>query len=947
MSAPNFLDFMKERDQLDEAFNSAPYELTMGKKNAGDVFFTFIDEDDKEYRIQFYTPQGLGKSVRQVFIGQKRGSVYPDAIARFKNPMRVIASMIEATKQYLATPLGKTIDGFAVNFSKKALERGMTLIPKIIRQSGLKQKLNVMDLTYSPVPDRGYVWLVKKGKDPAQVFDGPKMKGITWDDPDKIGDVPADTNTIDSDSTEGVKVPSNGKVITKTNSAFTIRWDMGFPPSGPYAGAVLETTVLRVRENDYVISTIASTKNKTLNDLKSYDYKGDINSLLKEEGERYSLANNQLSTLTSISYNPNKLGYDLVSVGSLGEVRFNGQDIGLPSNRQVVINAVAKMNDEYEKTGAVDQSNNSKKSGWYNEVADGGNPTISWYNAQGAYNGGIGLRFSPIYGVYSGSSVAVNFKEIEGKDVDALAKKLKLPPIPKQVSSKFVASAEAWWKQKNIVPPNTASQGNIEMIPTTDMGQEGLRDGGYIARLLGVIDTYAPQMVGMYSGEKLTRVGAGRYKTSGGLVIEVHFWGVDKGNLAVEVSSELSGTEMLSLSGKTKDAGMKIVEAISRAAGSQFNGEVEVRSVPINGAPYPILKVSRSQGYSYVDCGSFVLKVSDALLERFTVGKAVELDLMRNFPRTTFPVRYDWYSKTEMVVKASDGKTIFGSINTNASNKDAVITANLKEPSNGTFFGETVHGFSVAWDFKFPRGGNLQDAKIVTNVTYNFDKKKANITTMIVEGHHQHSSSSYDVNLDVKTVQKVLDEYSDRLKIVDQQLRNLDSSSYNPNKRFLNDVTISKSGEILFQGQSLTQSQNRQAVINALARAQSNAEKTKGDLAGYAASIEASAPKGRDLDWQVYLTNNGNSLQVDWEITFRRNTRVGAMKEFSAQVYSGNRYLEDVYADAKSRGYAPEQPNLMAMSDAQRSDDMATMNGEDAYSEYEQSIGGSLKINLK
>lgn len=846
MSTPNFLDFMKERDQLDEAFNSAPYELTMGKKNAGDVFFTFIDEDDKEYRIQFYTPQGLGKNVRQVFIGQKRGSTYPDMIARFKNPMRVIASMVEATKQFMATPLGKTIDGYAVNFSKKALDRGMTLIPKIIRQSGLKQKLNVMDLTYSPVPDRGYVWLVKKGKDPAQVFDGPKMKGITWDDPDKIGDVPANPNTIDSDSTEGVKVPSNGKVITKTKSTFTIRWNMGFPPSGPYAGAVLETTVLRVHENDYVISTIASTKNKTLNDLKSYDYRGDINSLLKEEGERYSLANNQLSTLTSISYNPNKLGYDLVSVGSLGEVRFNGQDIGLPSNRQVVINAVAKMNDEYEKT---------------------------------------------------------------------------------------------------------ASQGNIDMIPTTDMGQEGLRDGGYIARLLGIIDTYAPQMVGMYSGEKLTRVGAGRYKTSGGLVIEVHFWGVDKGNLAVEVSSELSGTEMLSLSGKTKDAGFKIVEAISRAAGAQFNGEVEVRAVPINGAPYPILKISRSQGYSYVDCGSFVLKVSDALLDRFTVGKAVELDLMREFPRTTFPVRYDWYSKTEMVVKASDGKTIFGSINTNASDKNAVITANLKEPSNGTFFGETVHGFSVAWDFKFPKGGNLQDAKIVTNVTYYFDKKKASITTMVVEGHQQHSSSTYDVNLDIKSVQDALNSYSDRLKSIETQVRNLDSSSYNPNKLFLNDVTVNKYGEILFQGQSLVQSQNRHAIINALAKAQLDAEKnggkTKGDLANYAASIESSVPQGRDLDWQVFLVDNGNSLRIDWDITFRRNSRVGAMKEFSAQVSRGNRYLQDVYADAKSKGYVPEEPRLMTMADAQRSDDIASMNGDGAYSEYEQSIGGSLKINLK
>lgn len=786
MSIPNFLDFIKERDQLDEAFNSAPYELTMGKKNAGDVFFTFIDEDDKEYRIQFYTPQGLGKNVRQVFIGQKRGSVYPDAIARFKNPMRVIASMIEATKQFMATPLGKTIDGYAVNFSKKALDRGMTLIPKIIRQSGLKQKLNVMDLTYAPVPDRGYVWLVKKGKDPAQVFDGPKMQGITWDDPDKVGDVPVQNNTPEVD------VP---------------------PPVD------------------------------------------DSN------------------------------GWKLTSGGDQPMMIWSGREKG----RLVTANIAPH------------------------------------YNEPGVYVGAY-----------------MNEKPARGPSPDFITRQLKLPQIPVKMLNNFTTASTKFWRDNK---PNT--QTTLDEIPTTDMGQEGLRDGGYIARLLGIIDTYAPQMVGMYSGEKLTRVGAGRYKTSGGLVIEVHFWGVDKGNLAVEVSSELSGTEMLSLSGKTKDAGMKIVEAISRAAGSQFNGEVEVRAVPINGAPYPILKVSRSQGYSYVDCGSFVLKVSDALLERFTVGKAVELDLMREFPRTTFPVRYDWYGKTELVVKASDGKTIFGSINTNASDKDAVITANLKAPSNGTFFGETVHGFSVAWDFKFPRGGNLQDAKIVTNVTYNFDKKKANITTMIVEGHHQHSSSSYDVNLDVKTVQSVLNEYSDRLKIINQQLRNLDSSSYNPNKRFLNDVTISKSGEILFQGQSLTQSQNRQVVINALAKAQSNAEKTKGDLANYAASIEASAPQGRDLDWRVYLTNNGNSLQVDWEITFRRNTHVGAMKEFSAQVYRGNRYLEDVYADAKSRGYAPEQPNLMAMSDAQRSDDMAMMNGEDAYSEYEQSIGGSLKINLK
>lgn len=264
MSKPSFLQFMQERDQLDEAFNSAPYELTMGKKNAGDVFFTFIDEDEKEYRIQFYTPQGLGKNVRQVFIGQKRGSVYPDAIARFKNPMRVIASMIEATKQFLATPLGKTIDGYAVNFSKKALERGMTLIPKIIRQSGLKQKLNVMDLTYAPVPDRGYVWLVRKGKDPAQVFDGPKMQGITWDDPDKVGDVPVQDNTPDVGASSSVD-DSNGWKLTSNGDQPMLIWvgkERGrmntaniaphYNEPGVYVGAYMNEKSVRGQSADFI-----------------------------------------------------------------------------------------------------------------------------------------------------------------------------------------------------------------------------------------------------------------------------------------------------------------------------------------------------------------------------------------------------------------------------------------------------------------------------------------------------------------------------------------------------------------------------------------------------------------------------------------------------------------------------------------------------------------------
>ncbi|AIX13076.1 hypothetical protein NW77_068 [Erwinia phage phiEa2809] len=200
---PSFSGFLAEQDDqklVTEAFNTAPYDLTFGKKSAGDIFFTFHDEDDKEFRIQFYTPAGIGKNVRQVFIGQKKGASYLDSNQVFKNPMKVVASMIEATKQFLETPIGKGIDGFAINFSKKVMDRGLKLLPKIIRQSGLKQKLNVMDLSFSPDDGRGYVWVVRKGKDPADVFNGPKMKGVTWDDPNKVGDAPPAAAAVNDDA---------------------------------------------------------------------------------------------------------------------------------------------------------------------------------------------------------------------------------------------------------------------------------------------------------------------------------------------------------------------------------------------------------------------------------------------------------------------------------------------------------------------------------------------------------------------------------------------------------------------------------------------------------------------------------------------------------------------------------------------------------------------------
>ncbi|EBS2632429.1 hypothetical protein DRX00_11740 [Salmonella enterica subsp. enterica serovar Gatuni] len=700
MSKPSFLQFMQERDQLDEAFNSAPYELTMGKKNAGDVFFTFIDEDEKEYRIQFYTPQGLGKNVRQVFIGQKRGSVYPDAIARFKNPMRVIASMIEATKQFMATPLGKTIDGYAVNFSKKALDRGMTLIPKIIRQSGLKQKLNVMDLTYAPVPDRGYVWLVRKGKDPAQVFDGPKMQGITWDDPDKVGDVPVQNNTSD------------------------------------------------------------------------------------------------------------------VGVGSVGG----------PADSNTTIGAT-----------------------------------------------------------------------------------------------------------------------NIDQ----------LRDSGFIARVLGIIDTNIDQKASYLPGESIKKIGAARYQTKGGLVIIVSFDSVDGKNLTYNVFSEIE-TQPGVISGDARRVANEIMETITYVAEHQYRGEWEISAVPMS-APYPIKAIRHSQGWGYVETANWTLKICDSVLNRVKPGNTALLELNKEPLRgkhllEIIPEKGD---KTLMLKDRSG--TIYGSIDLNAQGADLVNSGTLKMPRNAMVFGETVNGMSITWSgVNFPKTGKYDGAVLTTNVTYYYDKGKVAFTPMISQkGRLLNNPKTYELPLKKDIVQAVIDEVSSKMEMISRNMQTLNSTSHNPKQVFLDDIFVDNNGSVLWRGHDMADRRTNEFMLGALSKETERlgkepdtAKKTGVDLATYASSIRDNAPKSRDLDWQIYASRDGQTLNVDWDITFRRNTTEGAYREFKAQIDRANQYLQTLYQDAKSKGYNPTEPNLMTLARAQQSDQWSQDDGESAYSEYEQSLGGNMQIKI-
>lgn len=906
MSKLSFLQFMQERDQLDEAFNSAPYELTMGKKNAGDVFFTFVDEDDKEYRIQFYTPQGLGKSVRQVFIGQKRGSVYPDAIARFKNPMRVIASMIEATKQFMATPLGKTIDGFAVNFSKKALDRGMTLIPKIIRQSGLKQKLNVMDLTYAPVPDRGYVWLVRKGKDPAQVFDGPKMQGITWDDPDKVGDVPVQNNTPDVgvsssvDNSNGWKLTSNGdqpmllwagKERGRTNTA-NIAPHYNEP--GVYVGAYMNEKPVRGQSADFIARQLKlpQVPISILNDFTTAStkfWKGSQNS---------SDRNNPANIIGS--------GTAVIDAKRLGA-------------REVNVERFKNGVRMRSQNGDVDISISDPD--FSNAASATDAATASVVVKNGRYEGAINSKRK----IARTSNEQGTEWDIIGVNGETLVS-IKLNKVSKSASD------------------------STEGATSVDQ----LRDSGFIARVLGIIDTNVGLDTSILPGENIRRVGAGRYTTAGGLVIVVNFTNVLAGFVQYSVFSEIAEEESVA-KGSARDVANSVIASIFEVAKTQYTGKWEISAVPTS-APYPIKAIRRSRGWGYVETANWTLTVSDAVLNRVKPGKTALLELIKEPPRGKHPLEIipEKGDKTLMLKDRITG-AIYGSIDLNAQGADLVNSGTLKMPSNAMVFGETVNGMSITWSgVNFPKTGKYDGAVLTTNVTYYYDKGKVAITPMVSnKGRTLNNPKTYELPLKKDIVQAVIDEISSKMEMISRNMQTLKSTSHNPKQVFLDDISVDNNGSVLWRGYDMADRRTNEFMLGILSKEterlekeSSTAKKTGADLAAYADSIRDNAPKGRDLDWQIYASRDGQTLNVDWDITFRRNTTEGAYREFKSQIDRANQYLQTLYRDAKSKGYNPTEPNLMTLDSAQQSDQWARDYGEGAYSEYEQSLGGNMQIKI-
>ena len=788
----SFQDFLIKKDpQLQEAFNSAPYELTFGKKNAGDIFFTFVDEDEKEFRIQFYTPQGLGKNVRQVFIGQKRGSTYPDAIARFKNPMRVIASMIEATKQYLATPLGKTIDGFAINFSKKALERGVTLLPKIIRQSGLKQKLNVMDLTYTPVPDRAFVWVVRKGKDPAQVFDGPKMKGVTWDDPDKVGDVPVQNIAPDMGLSSSVDDDSNGWKLTSDGNQPMLIW------------------------------------------------------VGKERG------------------------------------RLNTANIA------------------------------------------------PHYNEPGVYVGAY-----------------MNEKSVRGQSADFIARQLKLPQVPINILNDFTTASTKFWKgsQQNSdwnisidAKSNGIFSSSVKMIGVNDVSLKSgdvdiiVRDGAMakIAKTQSIaqVTVFDKGYVGRGEVERKLmaasdRQGMGWELKSGGkkvAYVEFGVGAIDSGSVMQSPEGEGKGRWKYDNRNRGKKAPQ--LTYASTVGNSSYSVIVSADSSKPNSY---VLHSSNGESYQSTSVDTIVGQAGI---------QAVPFEMYRQF---TKDAKEFWTREI---------KTAF-----------SFDPSSVELPSDSKLVKNSDKGFTIIWGIKFPEGGRYYGAVLNTSIIYNMEKGTfTEITSVNSNGKNLNNPQSVERELQV--LDSWVTSMARKYRKIAGEFSHLNSPTYNPYKLLGDQVEVTPRGDILFMGRDVTSSANRGFLIDMLGKATEKAEqegaakeknrkKTAGDLAAYAGSIDAAAPSTRDIDWQISTRNNGTVLDVSFELTFRRDTHLGGFLNHRDQILRCNAYLKTVYNDAKEKGYNVTEPNYVTHDGAERIDQEMMDNGEDPYSEYEQSIGGSLQVML-
>lgn len=96
--------------------------------------------------------------------------------------------------------------------------------------------------------------------------------------------------------------------------------------------------------------------------------------------------------------------------------------------------------------------------------------------------------------------------------------------------------------------------------------------------------------------------------------------------------------------------------------------------------------------------------------------------------------------------------------------------------------------------------------------------------------------------------------------------------------------------------------------------------------------------------WSVgksYDREMQGGISVHYDLTFRRNTHIGAYHEYQAQIRVLNQMLEAIAEKYKDRKV---KVHPFTLEVANRYVDNKEANGDDPYSEYEQSLGGCVDI---
>jgi len=96
----------------------------------------------------------------------------------------------------------------------------------------------------------------------------------------------------------------------------------------------------------------------------------------------------------------------------------------------------------------------------------------------------------------------------------------------------------------------------------------------------------------------------------------------------------------------------------------------------------------------------------------------------------------------------------------------------------------------------------------------------------------------------------------------------------------------------------------------------------------------------------VYLSfyEGSGGLNLNGNLTFRRNTSLGAYQDNASKIRQVNNLLSEL---SKKYNKIPSKVSLFSKAEAQKADDWADNNGENPYSEYEQSLDAGINFKIK